>query len=246
MTETRLHQRWIAALVLAGGVLLGAAIAAFASPVTWARWSAGFQVREYLNTHQVRKLQIGAGGQDLPGWLNTDIAPRSGEAYLDATKRFPFPDQSVNYIFAEQVIEHLDYSDGLKMFEECHRVLVPGGKVRIATPNLLKLVSLFQDSKTEEQKNYLKTKPIWHGWPEGSSPACIILNMELHEFGHQFVYDPDTLRARMMEAGFRIVNTFASGQSDDPALTGVENRQKWADLARTADAYETMVLQATK
>src|SRR6266508_6454821 len=42
-------------------------------------------IRDYLESYSVRKLQLGAGGNDPTGWLNTDIAPRRDEVYLDAT-----------------------------------------------------------------------------------------------------------------------------------------------------------------
>jgi SAM-dependent methyltransferase len=124
--------------VVLTGVLIGAYIAVSVRSAAWCKFYAGFAVRDYLSTHPVRKLQIGAGGQDMPGWLNSDIAPGRNETHLDAAARFPFPEGSIHFIYAEQVIEHLDYQDGLGMLRECHRVLAPGGKVRIATPDLLK------------------------------------------------------------------------------------------------------------
>src|ERR1017187_1103147 len=46
----------------------------------------------YLSSHAVKKLQIGAAGaKGFDDWLNTDIEPQAGEAYLDATKPFPIP-----------------------------------------------------------------------------------------------------------------------------------------------------------
>ena len=40
-------------------------------------------IRDYLESHSVRKLQLGAGGNDPTGWLNTDIVPTRDEVYLD-------------------------------------------------------------------------------------------------------------------------------------------------------------------
>src|SRR5688572_3091577 len=93
-------------------------------------------IDQYLRDHPVRKLQIGAGSSRLRGWLNTDIEPGEGLAYLDATKRFPFEDGSLHYIFSEHVIEHLTYDEGKAMVAEAFRVLAPGGKMRISTPDL--------------------------------------------------------------------------------------------------------------
>jgi hypothetical protein len=57
-------------------------------------------IRDYLDSHSVRKLQLGAGGNDPTGWLNTDIEPAGKEVYLDATDRYPFPDGSFQYALA--------------------------------------------------------------------------------------------------------------------------------------------------
>jgi len=230
--------------IIALGPFLGLRLATGALALN-TRLRAPGMAREYLRTHQIRKLQIGAGRLDYPGWLNTDIDPGPGEAYLDLTKRFPLPDQSVQYIFGEHVIEHLNYDDGLVMLRECYRVLAPGGKIRFATPNLLKYLQLFRDPKTPEIDNYLDAKIHWHGWPQTSDRGTMILNMEMRSFGHEFLYDPRTLSNRLMEAGFRMIMQFPPGESDDPQLRGVETRHKDARL-RPMNDYESMVIQAVR
>ncbi len=127
--------------------------------------------RDYLQTHDVRKLQIGAGGNELSGWLNTDIEPTDQEAYLDATKPFPLPDNSMSYIFSEHVIEHLSYEDGLKMLTECYRTLKRGGKIRIATPSLLTYVQLFAAEKTDAMASYMKELWRWETPTATRGPA---------------------------------------------------------------------------
>jgi predicted SAM-dependent methyltransferase len=201
--------------------------------------------REYLRTHSVRKLQIGAGDIDYAGWLNSDIDPRPGQVYLDLTKRFPLPDGSFQYIFGEHVIEHLNYDDGLDMLRECYRVLAPGGKIRLATPNLLKYVQLFRDPKTAEIDSYLEGKLGWFAWPRTASRETMILNLEMRSFGHKFVYDPQTLSERLSQAGFRTIAEFPPGESDDPQLRGVEARHYNVPI-RPMNDYETMILQAVR
>src|SRR5512133_1171766 len=94
-------------------------------------------IRRYLRSNTVRKLQIGAGPTQLPGWLCTDIDPRSDEAvYLDATRRFPFEDGTFDYVYSEHMIEHITWLQGLSMLKECRRVMRPGGTLRVATPDL--------------------------------------------------------------------------------------------------------------
>jgi hypothetical protein len=43
----------------------------------------------YMRTHSVRKLQLGAGTTNMPDWLNSDIEPTAGQAYIDCSKRLP-------------------------------------------------------------------------------------------------------------------------------------------------------------
>jgi predicted SAM-dependent methyltransferase len=214
------------------------------------------QIADYLRNHAVRKLQIGAGGAgrftEFADWLNTDIEPEAGEAYLDATKPFPIPDGALSIIFSEHVFEHLSYRDGLAMLGESYRTLKPGGKIRIATPNVLSLIQLFQNPKTDEMRNYIHDKLAADYWeeslPQTISPECVILNAELNgsssSLGHKFVYDPQTLRESLERRGFQSIKQFAPGESDDPQLRGLELRHK--SVHHAMNDYETMVFQAVR
>jgi predicted SAM-dependent methyltransferase len=201
-------------------------------------------MREYVQTHVVRKLQIGAGDSRLVGWLNTDIERKEGLVYLDASQPFPLEDGSFHYVFSEHVIEHLSYDDGMKMLSESYRILAPGGKIRIATPNLLRLVALFDEQKSDAARNYMPGKLAVHGWPIHPRAEAFILNLELSSFGHRFVYDPDTLNSAMLKTGFRSIQEYRGGESDDPNLQGVEYRQNGAYIH--LNDYETMIFQAVK
>ena len=97
-----------------------------------ALWCIGrdADIREYLDAHPVRKLQIGAGYNMLDGWLNVDFNPytrQPGQLYLNATRRFPFADASLDYVFSEHMIDHIWWPDGQTMLKESHRILKPGG-----------------------------------------------------------------------------------------------------------------------
>ena len=239
---------WKRTLVFVGLVGTGLWIGRVSAPALKLRVeiaSAPHRMDTYLRSHAIRKLQIGAGSADYPGWLNTDIEPYQEEVYMDATKHFALPDGSIHYIFAEQVIEHLTYEEGLAMLRECHRVLAPGGKIRLATPNLLKYFALFEGLATEEGKRYISDKLKYDGWPQTSRPAATILNLEFRSFGHQFLYDPATLSDSLSKTGFQRITQFHPGESDDGQLRGIEMRHNNA-VVREANDYESMVLQAVR
>jgi len=112
-------------------------------------------IAAYLKAHRVKKLQLGTSNNILDGWLNTDVVPNHGSVvYLDATRRFPFDDDTFDYIMSEHMIEHVEYQAAQIMLRECARVLKPGGRVRFATPDLQVLLALHSGEKTDAQKHY--------------------------------------------------------------------------------------------
>lgn len=214
----------------------------------WTKYKAQIlspgRIEGYLKTHSVRKLQIGAGPSHKPDWLNTDIEPSREQVYLDATERFPLPDRSLHYVYSEHVIEHISYQQGLGMLKESYRVLAPGGKVRVATPNLKKFIGLFQETKSQEMKTYTLEKLRWHQWPVTPDPECYILNQELREWGHQFLYTPKLLRASLEAAGFQNIRELAAGETDDEVFRAVESRA-FGDV-RDVNRFETLVFEAVR
>lgn len=81
------------------------------------------------------KLQIGGGKHYLNGFINIDLGQPADIIY-DVRKEIPLPEKSVNFIFTEHFLEHIDYPDSvLRFFSEVHRVLRRGGKLVIGVPD---------------------------------------------------------------------------------------------------------------
>jgi predicted SAM-dependent methyltransferase len=203
-------------------------------------------IRRYLRSHQIRKLEIGAWPNIQEGWLHTDVYPTSGEIiFLDARKLFPFEDGIFDYVFSEHLIEHLTYKEGLFMLGECYRVLKPGGRIRIATPDLETLVGLYVPEKSELQQRYIRWITDKFLPEVGVYRASFVINNAFRNWGHQFIYDRATLQSAMEEVGFVGITRYAAGESDDEALRGIESHGKSAgneDMNR----FETMVLEAKR
>ena len=174
----------------------------------------------YLTKTDLRLLQLGSGPNGLPGWLNTDIAPLSADVMLlDATRTFPLPEASFAAVYSEHQIEHLRMDEGLAMLRESYRVLEPGGRIRIATPDLMALVRCLECAEDSDAAHYVKWMYHRHIADEErsvledtgilpaipSSPAaalaCRILNNAHHNWGHRFLYDEWTLKELLQAAG---------------------------------------------
>jgi predicted SAM-dependent methyltransferase len=207
---------------------------------------AGLMVRpvlvsRYMKAHSVRKLQVGAHVCVMPGWLNTDLYPQSIRSVtLDATKRFPFPDASFDYVFSEHQLEHIGYEDALVMLSECRRILRPGAKIRIALPSLDRMLQLFGPTRTDLQDRYIRYVAN-SCYPGAQNPnPCFAMNAAFMNWGHRFIWDQATLSTTLETKGFAHIQFFTPGQSDDSNLTGIETRTSEMDM------YETMVAQAVR
>jgi SAM-dependent methyltransferase len=209
------------------------------------------QVRRYLSASTVKKLQLGTGPHRLTGWLNTDIAPQYWDTlYLDVTRRFPFQDENFDYVFAEHVIEHVSYKAAKAMLNECSRVLRPGGRIRIATPNLRALLLLCEANKDSATLSYLEFVSRF-GSQIGVPPSgrwdngVFAINLIFYGHEHKFIYDFGTLAGLLEESGFRHCVSYAPGESDDEALKNVEGH---GEVLRNHEAnqFESLVVQAVR
>ena len=199
--------------------------------------------KRYVSQSKVRKLHLGCGWNLLPGWLNMDYFPESRNAlYHDARRRFFFVNETFNYIFSEHMIEHMSFLDGSNMLSECHRILKKGGKLRISTPDLAFLVGLYHD-KSSLQREYVawSNRTFLDGAPEDNE--VFLINNFMRDWGHTFIYDEDTLKTAMLNAGFTDITKCDLRHSSDDALCDLEN------LGRIPTRFlelETMTFEATK
>ena len=202
-------------------------------------------VEQYLQSHTVTKLQIGSGFNHIPGWLQTDIAPRSDDvAYLDAAKPFPIADGTFDYVFSEHMIEHISWREGLQMLRECRRVLKPGGVLRIATPDLAVLVGLYQGDRGALADRYIKWITDRFLPDIGVYKAPFVINNAFRNWGHKFLYDGEVLEMAMGEVGFVDIVRCAPGESAHADLRGIEAHGVAIDNEEM-NAFETMVFEAS-
>jgi len=200
------------------------------------RLRRGRTIERYLREHDQRKLQLGAAHNVRPGWLNTDLHDygRGGElVYLDARARFPLPDSSFDLVHSEHMLEHLTYGDGQRCLRECLRVLRPGGTIRIATPSLERLVDLYGGGEVQERYTRWAVETLE---PELRAPLPgAVVNNFFRSWGHEFIYDPQTLRHALAEAGFVEIEERPVGELEKHLAEQPEFNE-----------YETFVLEARR
>jgi predicted SAM-dependent methyltransferase len=182
------------------------------------------KIRSYLQNNQLKKLQLGTSNTLMAGWLNTDLVPMSRKVvYLDATRPFPFGNDIFDYVYSEHVIEHIEHQSAVSMLQECFRVLKAGGKIRISTPDLKVYTSLHSQEKTASQNFYIDWV-IGKFMPEVDyGKEVFLINNAFRAWGHQFLYDRETLRVTLARIGFEDIKYYQPGVSDDENLRGIES-----------------------
>ena len=217
-------------------------------------------VRRHLARTRDPKLHLGCGIHVLEGWLNADRVPRrAGVLRLDATRPFPFPADTFAYVYSEHMIGSLPFDGALAMLQESCRVLMPGGKVRIATPDLAFLSGLVGNELSSIQQRYIQwfhaQRPSAEAAPacerhanrnpshEGSPDAGFVVNQYMSAWELEVVYDEPMLRAALEAAGFGDATRRDLVESDEAALRGLANEKRMpAGLLR----LESLTVEATK
>jgi predicted SAM-dependent methyltransferase len=215
------------------------------------------QINNYFANVQVRKLHLGSGDNLLPGWLNSDAfvpssfthALKSASRYifLDVCQPFPIENDSVDYIFHEHVIEHLNYHQGQFMLKECFRILKPGGRIRIATPDLQVFVRLYGEEINTDQQHYLNeyvrfNSEVWSADLAHArrNQSAFVINHALRAWGHQFIYDLPTLSDAAKTVGFVETKRVEPQISDDGHLSNLEFRKDFVGI------FDALIVEAKK
>lgn len=91
-----------------------------------------------------RLLNVGCGDVFHPGWTNLDINPIAEEVVqCDIRKGLPFESGIFHAVYHSHVLEHLCLKDAERLIDECSRVLLPGGTLRVVVPDLESICRLY-------------------------------------------------------------------------------------------------------
>lgn len=202
-----------------------------------------FLIARYLRSHASKRLHLGGGG--LTGWLNTDLWPSHWRiARLDATRPFPLPTASFDFVFSEHMIEHVTVDGARRMLAESHRVLRPGGWIRIATPDLARIVRIFSEPADPAHQRY-NARSVASFHLVADLPArTTTFNSLFYLHGHRFIYDHEALATLFRQAGFVDIRPTVPGESAIPELRDIH--QHHYAIGVEANLIETLVLEGRR
>jgi predicted SAM-dependent methyltransferase len=183
------------------------------------------------------KVNVGAGTVVLPGWINTDVLWRSA-MYLDLTKPWPVPPESIDRIYGDNVIEHFPLPTVRDVLRHCHRALRPGGAIRLATPDLERTARAYLDDPALTAAHLERHRR--HGYPAEHPADMLRVTYAYHGHHRGYIFDWAALSAELAAAGFADIRRYDAGQSDDPEFKGLETR------AEPTEAATELIVEARK
>ena len=216
------------------------------------------------------KLHLGCGSYTPEGWINIDgswnalfskwptlryllrkmkIIPKKiaetewhpDVLVHDVRKPLPFPNNSVNYIYASHLLEHLYLIEAKNLLRECHRVLVNGGVVRMVVPDLKKITSDYLNGKkgidNHSKENLpladiLNQKLLLRSAEPPSGTVLYRIYTNLKDFhSHKWMYDVESLVFHFKDAGLINVRQCNYLESVIPGIECVEKAGRVLDGA---------------
>lgn len=144
-----------------------------------------------------RPLLIHPGSQNVrkEGWVNVDLAGYPVELRWNLVRPLPFQAGTADAVFNEHLLEHFSIPDALVLAQDWHRVLKPGGVLRIGVPDAGAYLSAYSEPdgetlrvfRPEAATRLLAVSAIFY-WPQ-----------------HVTMYDFETMQLLLTAAGFEQV-----------------------------------------
>ncbi len=207
------------------------------------------------------ELRVIFGGHwsDNPGWLILDQVDQ------DIARPLVFPDNSVDVIFTEHVVEHVDFAVATGFSKEALRILKPGGIFRVVCPMLDSILQA--DFSGPQCKEYV-TNSLIPCFPrehtllldilgkEGilGAPFEFFLNSMFRKHGHRFLWSSDLFTRVLYAIGYEHACRYEIGEGANLEYC-IERRRRgvylgndWREEVGRKDVFdlESTVVEARK
>ena len=156
-----------------------------------------------LTSRDPLQFHLGSGGTPKSGWVNIDLVGDPVNLAWNCERRLPFGDATVDALFHEHLLEHLPLKSGLDLTIECHRLLKPGGILRVGVPDVARYLRSWLDQSHEFVESVRPGRP---------TPFLAVQEV-FYCYGHRAMYDFETLALLCRAAGFEVIEQRDFGDS---------------------------------
>ncbi len=193
-----------------------------------------------------QRINLGCGDSPTPGWLNIDNSPtvrlaRSPIArFLPGRREFivtarkeniiygdaqhiPVSSASADVLYSSHMLEHLDRYEAGLFFKEARRVLRNGGIIRIAVPDLKRMLQEY--ARTGDADEFLNSAYMTLPKPRG-----LMARLKYSLFSgfrhHHWMYDAGSMQKALALAGFSSVRVLQPGETTIPDPGALDLRER--------------------
>jgi predicted SAM-dependent methyltransferase len=170
-------------------------------------------------------LNLGSGPRGVgdPRWVNVDgVADRNVDYLIDFGRPLPFADASFDGVFCEHVLEHFGWGEALALAREVHRVLAPGGCLRLVMPDGERIMRSYFESPGEL---------LARRGADDQTAMETVNSYFRQRYEHQFIHDRESAERLLRSAGFAAVARVAFGRAElCPPLALDDPRYEWESL----------------
>lgn len=170
-------------------------------------------------------IHLGSGDQDDKRFINIDSIPFKHVHFVhDVTKLPMFHDNRADLVYASHVLEHTSYKYLVETLREWHRILKPGGILRISVPDFDNILNIY---KSENNSIEMIEGPLMGG------------QNYRYNF-HMAVFNETYLTNALLKAGFREVRGW------DPDTAEYYTFSDWANRQLYGKYHLSLNLEAIK
>ncbi len=140
--------------------------------------------------NKLNKLHLGCGERYLEGYLHIDINEFEHIDYKTKVDNLDmFDENSIEEIYASHLLEYFDIYESIEVLNEWKRVLIKGGKLRLAVPNFTNLIEVYK--KTGSIADIIG--PIIGRWELSNNDLIY----------HKQIFDEKSLEGLLIKSGFK-------------------------------------------
>jgi predicted SAM-dependent methyltransferase len=168
----------------------------------------------------VRRLNWGCGTEPTPGWINSDIKEDpTVDISCDILDGLPLAEGSIDYAVSIHALPELRLPDLVPALMELRRVLVPGGVLRLALPDLDRGIDAYRSG----DRDYFLVPD-----EDASSLGAKFITQLLWYGYSKTLFTFDFVAELLQRAGFDEVRRceFQQTHSAHPEIVSLDNRPR--------------------
>lgn len=151
------------------------------------------------------------------------FASNNNIKYANATRKIPLPDKSVEILYTSHMVEHLGRAEIKAFLKEAERVLISGGIIRIAFPDLRLMITQYNEKSDADV--FMESTGLARINLKGLRERLKFLF--LGDRGHKYMYDGSSMVRLLSSVGFKGACVVKAGKTmiSDPGALDLRERE---------------------